>query len=153
MSPNLSSVTMDDRCPSKKYDNGAHSDDRKPSENGGTEGCSMNGINPNSPQVEGTIELHDVEQIRKEVGENMADMMEECYQMTPPDADIFSKPDEGDNTKDKRDKVLQNEDAVLDKPLNGSVSRNIGNYHPDCDQRKGFNSKGKLVKLFDRLDF
>lgn len=128
MSPNLSSVTGDNWCISKQDDNGSHSNDRKPSENEGIEAHN--------------VELHDEERNRNHVGETTLDINDESYQMTPPDPDIFSKPDEGDSRKNKENYALPNENAVLDKQPNGSLS-------PKGGSDVGNDPKSKPVKIFD----
>ncbi|XP_059632093.1 uncharacterized protein LOC132274772 isoform X2 [Cornus florida] len=157
--PNLSSK-VDDCISGKEEDLGRYCDDGKTEDSGKIKKfcrespCKVRDSNVTSPniiQTKGNVILHKVEQRSWEDGENSngVELIEERIEMTPPDADIFCKPEVNDNLEDTEENYLQTEDGNLAKPANERVSINgfcvDQSLHADVYRRNYSTLKSQLV--------
>lgn len=85
-----------------------------------------------------------------EVVKQVGHLNEESIQMTPPDAEIFGKPEVEGNGVDREDNILQNKDHCLGKLSNGI---NHGNTSLDYNTRHNSNSKCKGVRKLWTFNF
>ncbi|XP_028073590.1 uncharacterized protein LOC114275929 isoform X2 [Camellia sinensis] len=155
--PKFSSI-MGNCCSPKDENGGAYSDRRKPSENGEIKNLdtelsckAQNWDHPHMSEAEGNTQLHNVDQRSNEDGNfpNGVDELIEDIQMTPPDVDIFSKPEVNDNRGNNEDIDLHTEDHILGKVMKGSFSRNdiiaCEGYCKNVNRKNDCNLKSNLI--------